>query len=165
MDLINNYGSIANRIGLDPSIKKFFFLGSGSLYGLANEAMLKMKEMSLTYSESFHALEFRHGPMAMVDQESQISILINELAKEYEYALLREMRSKGARTLGFLDKDDPVAQEALDDRILFSSGITELWRAPLYLPILQLIAFERAISKGLDPDQPTNITSVVVLHD
>jgi glucosamine 6-phosphate synthetase-like amidotransferase/phosphosugar isomerase protein len=40
----------------------------------------------------------------------------------------------------------------------------ELWRAPLYLPILQLIAYERAMSKGLDPDHPTNLTSVVVLN-
>jgi len=47
---------------------------------------------------------------------------------------------------------------------LIQSGIPELWRAPLYLPILQLIAYERAISKGLDPDNPTNLTSVVVLN-
>jgi glucosamine--fructose-6-phosphate aminotransferase (isomerizing) len=164
-DLIERFSSVATRLGRDQKMTKFFFLGSGSLYGLANEAMLKMKEMSLTYSESFHTLEFRHGPMAMVDNESQIVSLISESAKDHEYRLLREMRLKGARILGFLEKDDPAASGAFDDLVLFSSGITEPWRAPLYLPILQLIAYERAISKGLNPDQPANLTSAVVLHD
>jgi glutamine---fructose-6-phosphate transaminase (isomerizing) len=164
-NLIDHYRPIADRLGRDKSITKFFFLGSGSLYGLANEAMLKMKEMSLSYSEAFHVLEFRHGPMSMVDAESLICSLINESVKEHEYTLLREMRSKGAHTLGFLDQDDPTAGDALNDQIVFSSGMPELWRAPLYLPILQLIAYERAISKGLNPDQPTNLTSVVVLHE
>ncbi|MGD0878233.1 MAG: SIS domain-containing protein [Anaerolineales bacterium] len=164
-DLIDHYHQVAERLGRDQEIIKFFFLGSGSLYGLANEAMLKMKEMSLTYSESFHTLEFRHGPMAMVDKNSQIISLINESAREYEYTFLREMRLKGARILGFLEREDSGAVDACDNRILFSSGIPEMWRAPFYLPILQLIAYERAISKGLNPDRPTNLSSVVVLHE
>ena len=162
--LIDHYHQVAERLGRDQAITKFFFLGSGAHYGLANEAMLKMKEMSLTYSESFHTLEFRHGPMAMVDKESQIICLLNESTKDYEYSLLREMRLKGAHTLGFLDVDDPEVVTACDERILFSSGIPEFWRAPFYLPILQLIAYERAISGGLNPDRPTNLSSVVVLH-
>jgi glucosamine--fructose-6-phosphate aminotransferase (isomerizing) len=163
-NLINQYRSAADRLGRDQSISKFFFLGSGSFYGLANEAMLKMKEMSLSYSECYHPLEFRHGPMSMVDAESLIISLINETAREHEYALLRDVQSKGARTLGFLDQDDQKAGDALNDRVLLRSGMPELWRAPLYLPILQFMAYERAISKGLDPDHPTNLTSVVVLH-
>jgi len=162
-NLIDKYRSIAERLGRDPSISKFFFLGSGVLYGLANEGMLKMKEMSLSYSECFHTLEFRHGPMSMVDEESLIINLINESSREHEYALLRDMQSKGARTLGLIDEDDPRIGDALNDRILLQSKIPELWRAPFYLPILQLIAYERAISKGLDPDNPTHLTSVVVL--
>jgi len=163
-NLIDQYRPVAEKLGLDQSITKFFFLGSGSLYGLANEAMLKMKEMSLSYSECFHTLEFRHGPMSMVDRESLVINLINESAREHEYALLRDMQSKGARTLGLLDQSDPKAEDVLNDKVLIQSGIPELWRAPLYLPILQLIAYERAISKGLDPDNPTNLTSVVVLN-
>lgn len=162
--LIDQYRPIAERLGRDQSIKKFFFLGSGSLYGLANEVMLKMKEMSLSYSECFHTLEFRHGPMSMVDDESLVINLINESARAHEYALLRDMQAKGARTLGLLDQSDPQADEVLNDQVLINSQMPELWRAPLYLPILQLIAYERAISKGLDPDNPTNLTSVVVLN-
>jgi glucosamine--fructose-6-phosphate aminotransferase (isomerizing) len=163
--LINKYTQLARQIGEDGSISKFFFLGSGSLYGLASEAMLKMKEMSLAHSESFHMLEFRHGPMSLVDRASLIIGLTSPSTGKYEFELLKDMRSKGARTLGLLDQDDPMAGEALDERVLFQSGIPELWRAPLYLPILQLIAYQRAIHSGLNPDRPLNLSSVVVLDE
>lgn len=164
-ELIDQHTRIAEELGRNQSIQRFFFLGSGPLYGLANEAMLKMKEMSLSYSESFHTLEFRHGPMSMVDTESLIIALLGETAREYQYGVLRDMQSKGARTLGILDTIDSKTGDALNDRVLLRSEMSELWRAPLYLPILQLIAYERAINKGLDPDNPNNLSAVVVLHE
>lgn len=164
-DLIEQHAPIAEKLGRDQSIQRFFFLGSGPLHGLANEAMLKMKEMSLSYSECFHTLEFRHGPMSMVNEETLIVGLIGETARGHQYALLRDMQSKGARTLGILDNVDSKTGDALNDRVLLRSEMPEMWRAPLYLPVLQLIAYERAISKSLDPDNPNNLTSVVVLHE
>ncbi len=163
--LLDSYGIIARDIGRDESIQKFFYLGSGTLYGLACEAMLKMKEMSLAYSEAFHEMEFRHGPMSMVDDQSLMLGLIGDSTKDQGYAVLREMRAKGARTLGLLDTAGSATANALDQVVRFESGLPELWRATLYLPILQLIAYERAMCKGLDPDRPTNLTAVVVLHD
>lgn len=163
--LIAENVALAERIGRDESIERFFFLGSGPMYGLANEAMLKMKEMSLSYSESFHFHEFRHGPMSMVDGHSLIVGLISDSASTQQYTLLREMKAMGARTLGLQDMGDPKAAEALDEQVLFRSGIADIWRAPFYLPILQLMAYERAIRKGLNPDLPANLKSVVVLDD
>ncbi len=163
--LLNTYGEVAKGIGGDESIRKLFYLGSGSLYGLACEAMLKMKEMSLTYSEAFHEMEFRHGPMSMVDNESLMLGLIGDATRDQGFAVLREMRAKNARTLGLLDADDLLPADTLDEAVLFKSGLPELWRAPLYLPVLQLIAYERALHKGLNPDRPTNLSAVVVLHD
>ena len=163
-ELLSVHSSLAKRIGTDQKISKFFFLGGGALYGLANEAMLKMKEMSLAHSESFHVLEFRHGPMSLVDQQSLVIGLISDISQEYEYAVMKEMRSKGAQTLGIIDQKDPTIRQESDDQIYIPGTFPKEWRAPLYLPILQLIAYEKAINKGLDPDHPTNLTSVVVLH-
>src|SRR5688572_2829889 len=52
--------------------ERFFFLGSGNLYGIACEANLKMKEMSLSLSEAYHTLEIRHGPKAMIHDKSLV---------------------------------------------------------------------------------------------
>ena len=60
--LFKNYGNLARKLGEDTSIGQFVFLGSGPLYGLACEAMLKMLEISLVPSLAFHTLEFLHGP-------------------------------------------------------------------------------------------------------
>jgi glucosamine--fructose-6-phosphate aminotransferase (isomerizing) len=67
-DLVSHLGDLPQRLGTDQSIERFFFLGGGPLYGLANEAMLKTKEMSLSQAEAYHPLEFRHGPMSVVDK-------------------------------------------------------------------------------------------------
>ena len=70
--LLERHRDLAQSLGEDGDITKFFFLGSDALYGIACEAMLKMKEMSLSYSEAYHSLEFRHGPMSMVGADSLV---------------------------------------------------------------------------------------------
>jgi glucosamine--fructose-6-phosphate aminotransferase (isomerizing) len=163
--MIESYQDTALRLATNNSVEKFFFLGSGPQYGLANEAMLKMKEMSLSCSEAFHFHEFRHGPMSMVDESSLVVGLIGDAVMESQHALLRELRRLGARTLGLQGDLQSAPIDVLNEAVLLGSDIPEVWRAPLYLPVLQMMAYERAIHKGLDPDRPTNLQSVVVLQD
>jgi glucosamine--fructose-6-phosphate aminotransferase (isomerizing) len=66
--LMESYDYFARQIGESLEFDRFYFLGSGIRYGLACETNLKMKEMTLTHSEPFHFLEFRHGPMSMVNR-------------------------------------------------------------------------------------------------
>ena len=68
----------ARRLARDASLERFYFLGSGPRYGLACELSLKMKEMSLSHSEPFHSLEFRHGPQSMVNPQTLIVGLLSE---------------------------------------------------------------------------------------
>lgn len=163
--LLNEHKERISELAFDKELQRFFFLGSGALYGLANEIMLKMKEMSLSYSESFHFMEFRHGPMAMVDSNTLVIGLLGNAGTEHELAVLRDMKSKGARTLAIAETALSKANGAVDDLIVLQSGLPPLWRAVLYLPALQWLACERAISNGLDPDRPLNLDAVVVLDD
>jgi glucosamine--fructose-6-phosphate aminotransferase (isomerizing) len=64
--LLKAYTSLAAELGRDASIDRFYWLGSGPRQGLACELSLKMKEMSLSHSEPFHYMEFRHGPKSMI---------------------------------------------------------------------------------------------------
>jgi glutamine---fructose-6-phosphate transaminase (isomerizing) len=70
--LITNYRHVAEIYGTNHDINQVFFLGSGPRYGLACELSLKMKEMSQTVTEPFHFLEFRHGPISMVDNHTLV---------------------------------------------------------------------------------------------
>jgi glucosamine--fructose-6-phosphate aminotransferase (isomerizing) len=159
--LLQHHGSLAQSMGEDSSIAQVFFLGSGARYGLACEAMLKLKEMSLTTSEAYHFLEFRHGPKSMVDEETFLVGLLSDVAREAEMAVLREMKELGAKILILTEDGDGLAWA--DHLVCFESGLPELARLPLYLPVLQLFAYHRAVGKGLNPDAPRHLDAVVQL--
>jgi len=140
-------------------VSGFFFLGSGILYGLANEGMLKLKEMSITGSEAYHFLEFRHGPKAMVDQQTLMIGLISNSTRQHEQQVLYEMRDLGADILAINAAGSSEFAHAIN-----LDGKLPAWASPvLYLPTMQLLGYHRAISKGLDPDLPRNLQAVIHL--
>ena len=160
--LLKSHQELAADLGRDlAGIERVFLLGSDALYGIACEGALKLMEMSLTPAEAFHFLEFRHGPKAMVNEHSLVIGLVSEKAQGHEELVMREMRGMGARTLAISPVAlDPAACEFL---VGLPSAVPAIARLPLYLPILQLIAFHRAIAKGLNPDEPANLSAFVTL--
>ena len=158
--LLDRYGDLARSLGEDSAIQKFFFLGSDALYGIACEAMLKMKEMSLAYSEAYHTLEFRHGPMSMVGEDSLVIGLISPESAKQEIRVLDEMAEMGARVLA-------IRQTYTENHQCIRLPVDlPPWSIPVVcLPALQLLAFHRAIHNGCDPDKPQNLSAVISLDD
>jgi len=150
--ILDKYAPIARQLGQDMSLDRFYFLGSGPRYGLACELNLKMKEMSLTFSEPFHFPEFRHGPKSMVTPGALMVGLISELNHAQEWAVLDDMQRLGGRIL-------TLGEEKCD--IAFHSSLDESVRNILALPAGQMLAYERSLAKGLNPDRPTNLDTVV----
>jgi glucosamine--fructose-6-phosphate aminotransferase (isomerizing) len=111
-----------------------------------------MKEMSLSHSEPFHFMEFRHGPKSMVTPSTLIVGLTSESAQER--AVLNDLRALGARVLTLGEHEGEVA---------FNSGVSEIARNVLYLPVGQRLAFERSLFNHLNPDRPNNLDVVVRL--
>jgi glucosamine--fructose-6-phosphate aminotransferase (isomerizing) len=153
--LMRDFESLAREIGENLSFDRFYFLGSGIRYGLACEANLKMKEMTLTHSEPFHTMEFRHGPMSMVNENAVVVGLVSESNFSHEKAVLNEMQALGGKIVALAESNADVS---------FQSQIPEQVRGVLYLPFLQLMAFYRSVAKGLNPDRPENLTAVVKLE-
>ncbi|HAF62157.1 MAG TPA: SIS domain-containing protein [Anaerolineaceae bacterium] len=159
--MIEDYQSEALRIGNNPAFERFFFLGNGPLYGLAQEVMLKMKEMSLSYSEAYHFLEFRHGPMSMVNDLSLVVGFTDGHSLKFEIPVFHDMQKLGARTLSVGQHDYSSTESHFS--FSWNGNLPTHLSYPLYLPLIQLIAYERSISKGLNPDKPENLTAVVEL--
>ena len=111
--------------------------------------------MTLTHSEPFHFLEFRHGPMSMVNENAVVVGMLSDANRVHEAKVLSEMKMLGA-TVAALGESEAD--------IVFESGIPESVRGVLYLPVLQLMAFHRSVAKGLNPDRPNNLTAVVKLE-
>ncbi len=113
---------------------QFTFLGRGWTVGLANEAALKMREASLSWSESYPAMEYRHGPISIGDARSLVWML-----GEAPEGLQAEVTATGAT---WVTSDlDPLA---------------DLIRA-------QRLAIAVGHARGLDPDNPRNLTRSVIL--
>jgi glutamine---fructose-6-phosphate transaminase (isomerizing) len=153
--LMRDFEPVAREIGENLGFDRFYFLGSGIRYGLACEVNLKMKEMTLTHSEPFHFLEFRHGPISMVNEKAVVVGMVSAANLSHEQAVLDEVQALGGKFMSLGESGAAVS---------FESHIPELARGVLYLPVLQLMAYYRSLAKGLNPDRPTNLTAVVKLN-
>jgi glucosamine--fructose-6-phosphate aminotransferase (isomerizing) len=161
--VLKTYFSLATELGRDAGLDRFFWLGSGPRQGLACELSLKMKEMSLSYSEPFHFMEFRHGPKSMVTSSALTIGLCSTVNGHQESTVLDDIKALGGRVLAISEMGLASSSQSAKQQVRFGSGLDEAVHNVLYLPIGQLIAFERSLSKGLNPDRPTNLDSVVKL--
>lgn len=161
--LLDSSTSTVRMIAEDSSLDHFIFLGQGIFYGAANEAMLKTKEMSLSFSEAFHTLEYRHGPMSIAGAKSLITFFISDAGREQEIRVLADMKKLGARTFVFCGIADDQIRANADHLIELGGDLPEEARLLLAMPMIQLFAYYRAIAKNLNPDAPRNLTQVVTL--
>lgn len=149
----------------DHDFDDYVYLGQGPFYGLACEGALKVTEMSVSYAQSFHTLEFRHGPKSIVGPETLLVFLLSESGYQAECEVLREMKSLGATTLVVTNRADGVVRGASDLVVELQLDVPEYARLAPYLFVGQLLGLHTGLKKGLDPDSPRNLSRVVLLDD
>jgi glucosamine--fructose-6-phosphate aminotransferase (isomerizing) len=149
----------------DNALRHVFFLGSGPLYGIAIEASLKMSEMSLTEAFAYPFLESRHGPRSLIDDNSLVVGLFGRTAFSYENAVVAELkRDAGARIAALTAEGLPPVTGG--DVVLAGAALwPDAVQGLLYLPVVQLLAYYRAITAGVNPDQSRNLVPYVKLDD
>ena len=140
-------------------------LGQGPLYGLACETALKVNEMSVSYAQNFHTLEFRHGPKAIVGPETLVIFLLSEQGYDEECDVLQEIKGLGGTTLAVTNRADKRARGVSDLLIEFDFELPELVRLAPYVFAGQLTGLYTGLKKGLDPDHPRHLSRVVVLDE
>jgi len=138
--------------------KKFFALGSGFNYGIAVEADLKMKEMAQINSFSYHLYEFAHGPKTMLDNESLCLLLTMDRKSPGIKDILKEIVGYGSRVLTVCLEDFTIIK---NDSVINILGCEcfkiDFVKSFLNIPVFQILAYLKAIKKGLDPDKPRNL--------
>ncbi len=142
----------------------YVFLGQGPFFGVTQESMLKVKEMSCSYAQCFHALEFRHGPKAIVSPETLLTFVLSESGFESEASVLHEMKELGAVTLVVANKATPAVRKSADYLVELSLSAPETARAAAAVIPGQMLGFYTGLRKGLDPDNPRNLSRVVMLE-
>jgi len=145
------------------SFEDYVFLGQGPFQGVAQEAMLKVKEMSCSYAQCFHTLEFRHGPKAIVSPRTLITFFLSESGLEPEISVLREMKDLGAATLVVTNHANASVRQSADYLVELALPIPEVARPAAFVLPAQLLGFHTGVQKGLDPDKPRHLSRVVML--
>jgi glucosamine--fructose-6-phosphate aminotransferase (isomerizing) len=141
----------------------FVFLGQGAHYWLAQEAALKLTEMSSSYAQAYHTLEFRHGPKSIASVDTLITFLLSDAAAEEESSLVGEVKKLGAVTLVVANRATPALRRQSDLLIELDSDDPEYARLARAAIPAQLLGLSVGLGKGLDPDVPKNLTRAVEL--
>jgi glucosamine--fructose-6-phosphate aminotransferase (isomerizing) len=156
---VERAASLAEELGTQTGFEKFVFLGSGGLYGVAAEAMLKMEEMTLSWTKAYHPLEFRHGPRSIADENTLVTLFVPE-ADDLYADLVADIRSQGTTVAAIGPR---AAIDGLDADHTLCLPDRDTPSLALYAPFFQLLGYYAAVDRGLDPDDPQNLTQVVEL--
>lgn len=140
------------------------FLGRGAMFPLAMEGALKLKEISYIHAEGYAAGELKHGPIALIDEETP-TIALAPLDEVFEKTAsnLQEVAARGGPVI-------MIAPEAAPDP--HGAGIRRIHAPdchPLIAPLVyavpvQLLAYYTAVQKGTDVDQPRNLAKSVTVE-
>ena len=139
----------------DSERRTIHVLGSGFDLGLAREGALKIKEMSRTNTEACPVLDFRHGPISVVDGTHAALVMCRD-GLDRELALAAEVAERGAyvATIG------PDARCTID---LTEFARDRDVRSIAGLVVAQVSGLERGLAKGLNPDSPEGVVACVKL--
>ncbi|HEY3498054.1 MAG TPA: glutamine--fructose-6-phosphate transaminase (isomerizing) [Polyangiaceae bacterium] len=140
------------------------FLGRGLSYPIALEGALKLKEISYAHAEGYAAGEMKHGPIALIDEEMPVVIVMPK-DRHYEKTLanLQEVRARDGRVIAIASDGDEAAG-TLAEHVLRIPEAPELIQPLLSVIPLQLLSYYIADLKGTDVDQPRNLAKVVTVE-
>jgi glucosamine--fructose-6-phosphate aminotransferase (isomerizing) len=146
----------------------FLYLGRGINYPIALEGALKLKEISYIHAEGYPAGEMKHGPIALIDEELPVvTIAPHDAVFEKMIGNMQEVKARGGSVIALTTQGDQKLSAILDPSRDF---ILELPDAPQLLsPIisvvpLQLLAYDIAVRRGCDVDQPRNLAKSVTVE-
>ena len=144
---------------------RVLFLGRGVFFPIALEGALKFKEINYINAEGYAAGELKHGPIALIEEGSPvIAIAPDGPLFEKTMSNLREVQSRGARIT--LLTDNPSARDMLGaaDEVIMAPRCPEAAQPFVYAAPLHLLAYNTALIKGTDADQPRNLAKSVTVE-
>ncbi|MBD3611895.1 MAG: glutamine--fructose-6-phosphate transaminase (isomerizing), partial [Hydrogenovibrio crunogenus] len=141
------------------------FLGRGTMFPIALEGALKLKEISYIHAEAYPAGELKHGPLALIDEHIPvIAIAPHDDLLEKLKSNLQEVKARGGQMIVFEDEKSCVGSEEGFEVVKATSNVGRI-TAPITFNIpLQLLSYHVALIKGTDVDQPRNLAKSVTVE-
>lgn len=146
------------------SCRNFLYLGRGINYPVALEGALKLKEISYIHAEGYPAGEMKHGPIALID-EAMPTVVVAAQDAVYEKMLsqIEQVKARKGQVLAVAGEKDELIREKADEVLPIPHTHPLLTPVLAVLP-LQLLAYEIAVRRGCDVDQPRNLAKSVTVE-
>ncbi len=175
-DLMALPGAVADALKAEEQIKSvarsyhaahdFLYIARGMCYPIALEGALKLKEISYVHAEGYPAGEMKHGPIALIDENMPVVVVLQRSAKLFDKVVsnLREVESRGGKIIVVTDVLDNVELRRISDAVIEVPYVSE-YMSPMILTIpLQLLAYYVAVFNGTDVDLPRNLAKSVTVE-
>ncbi len=142
----------------------FLYLGRHYNFPTALEGALKLKEISYIHAEGYPAAEMKHGPIALVDEQTP-SVFVMPQGFIYEKVMsnLEEIKARGGPVIAIACEGDDRLQEVADDVIYIPQAVEYLQPIVAAIP-LQLLSYHIALLRGCDVDKPRNLAKSVTVE-
>ena len=142
----------------------FLYLGRQYNFPAALEGALKLKEISYIHAEGYPAAEMKHGPIALVDENTP-SVFIVPQSAVYDKVLanIEEIKARRGPVIAIVDDGDSRVAEVVDDVIVVPTVADFLQPIVASVP-LQLLAYHIALDRGCDVDKPRNLAKSVTVE-
>jgi len=144
--------------------QNFLYLGRQYNFPAALEGALKLKEISYIHAEGYPAAEMKHGPIALVDENTP-SVFIVPQGAVYDKVLanVEEIKARGGPVIAVVDDADCRVAELVDDVIQVPT-VTDFLQPIVASVPLQLLAYHIALVRGCDVDKPRNLAKSVTVE-
>ena len=141
------------------------FLGRGSMFPLALEGALKLKEISYIHAEGYASGELKHGPIALIDADVPVIVLApKDGLFDKTVSNMQEVMARHGKVVLLSDAAGIEAAGQGTWKTLTLPAVDPLWAPILYAVPAQLLAYHTAIAKGTDVDQPRNLAKSVTVE-
>jgi glucosamine--fructose-6-phosphate aminotransferase (isomerizing) len=143
----------------------FLYLGRNIGLPVALEGALKLKEISYIPTEAYSAGEMKHGPIALLDENTPVVVVATRMDGVYEKIVsnIQEVRARGAHVIAIASDGNEDIQHHADD-VIFVPKAPAYLSAMLAVVPLQLLAYRIARLRGLNVDQPRNLAKTVTVE-
>jgi glucosamine--fructose-6-phosphate aminotransferase (isomerizing) len=154
--------SLANQFADKNSA---LFLGRGTMYPIAMEGALKLKEISYIHAEAYPAGELKHGPLALIDETMPVvTIASHDDLLEKLKSNLQEVKARGGQMIVFEDEKSDISSEEGFHVIKATTNVGRITAPITFNVALQLLSYHVALIKGTDVDQPRNLAKSVTVE-
>ncbi|MEA2226812.1 MAG: hypothetical protein QOF04_442, partial [Solirubrobacteraceae bacterium] len=142
----------------------FMFLGRDIASPVAMEGALKLKEITYLPADAYAAGEMKHGPIALIGEDTPVVVAATNTPLHDKLASnIEEVAARGARVIAVVDDEDSAAAKLAAHRLTVPQ--VDWLLSPLLAVIpMQLLAYELAVARGLNVDQPRNLAKTVTVE-